>query len=408
MGDTNNQQVQELEQWKASFTGPNAPYKVSQKNGNWYLQSGDVEKYIYVDKNGDLQFVSAEDYVNKILIDYKTPSNLESLRTSLYKKGFLSKTQFTTKDVIALNTAILEAGRSFSVATVQNFVQNPVIGNTKVTQLNSWLTSRPGVRTEGTDSGQGTVTYQTTKEEASRQLDEFFQDLLGEGATDVEKENYYNLLIAEQKKAKVTTTVDAAGNKVVTGTPLDEMDLYRIRAKVLKTRLDGTPLENLTKGDGRIVRDVNDLKEYAASYGVKLDTKQAYDQVVAGLKPGGALTTGRLDEQKQNIKNMAKAFYTNLSGLIDSGVKPSDIANQFAYYKGQLLESPDNAFNIFDEDIQSAMRNNGKEGVMSINEYQTLLRTNPKTKQKWLQSKGAKEEASNYALDILRSFGLMA
>ncbi len=49
-----------------------------------------------------------------------------------------------------------------------------------------------------------------------------------------------------------------------------------------------------------------------------------------------------------------------------------------------------------------------KAGVMSINDYERLLRTSPKTKPIWLKSPGAREEASGYALEILRTFGLMA
>ncbi len=105
---------------------------------------------------------------------------------------------------------------------------------------------------------------------------------------------------------------------------------------------------------------------------------------------------------------MSKAFYGKLAPLIDQGVKISDIANQFAYYKGQTLELPDNAISVFDEDIQEALKNEGKDGVMTLTDYQKLLRTNPKTKQVWLKTKGAKEEASGYAYEILKSFGLMA
>jgi hypothetical protein len=45
---------------------------------------------------------------------------------------------------------------------------------------------------------------------------------------------------------------------------------------------------------------------------------------------------------------------------------------------------------------------------MSLNDYEKLLRTNPKTKPLWLKSSGAREEASGYANDILRMFGLRA
>ena len=128
---------------------------------------------------------------------------------------------------------------------------------------------------------------------------------------------------------------------------------------------------------------------------------------------GGTLTTGQLDQQKAKIRTLAKARYSNLSNLIDEGIKVSDIANQFAYYKGKLLGIADNSVSIFDEDIQLALDNKDASGksqgsVMSLNDYEKLLRTNPKTKPLWLKSTGAKEEASGYALDILRMFGVMA
>jgi hypothetical protein len=91
--------------------------------------------------------------------------------------------------------------------------------------------------------------------------------------------------------------------------------------------------------------------------------------------------------------------------------KLSDIANQFAYYKGQLLGLPDNAISIFDEDIQLALDNKDASGksqgsVMSLNDYAKLLRTISSTKPLWLKSPGSREEASGYANDILRMFGL--
>jgi kynurenine formamidase len=68
---------------------------------------------------------------------------------------------------------------------------------------------------------------------------------------------------------------------------------------------------------------------------------------------------------------------------------------------------PDNAVSVFDEDIQAALKNDGKDGVMTITDYQKYLRTNPKTKPQWLKTKGAKEEAAGYANEILKTFGLI-
>ena len=174
---------------------------------------------------------------------------------------------------------------------------------------------------------------------------------------------------------------------------------------VLKPAIKGTDLEGLTKNNGQVAQDVQEIKEYASSFGIKLDTKQALDKVMGVFTPSGKTD---LDSAKNTIKSMAKGFYGNIAGLIDEGVKPSDIANQYAFYKGRLLGLPDNAISIFDEDIQAALKNEGGKGVMSVTQYQTSLRTNPKTKQNWLRAKGTREEAADYAVEILRSFGVMA
>jgi hypothetical protein len=243
--------------------------------------------------------------------------------------------------------------------------------------------------------------------DTNQDINEFFVEYLGRNATEAEKTDYYNKVNAEEKKAVRTRKV--SGGKVVeTGERLDATDYYRIRASVLAPVVKGTEIEQVTKGNGKIAQDIDELKTFASDYGIKLDTKQALDRVLGGLKPGGSLTTGRLDAQKTALKEMSKVFYGKLAPLIDQGVKISDIAGQFAYYKGQILEMPDNAVSVFDEDIQAALKNEGKEGVMTLTDYQKYLRTNPKTKSQWLKTKGAKEEAAGYANEILKSFGLMA
>jgi hypothetical protein len=246
----------------------------------------------------------------------------------------------------------------------------------------------------------------TTRAETNQDIDEFFVEYLGRKATDAEKTDYYNKVNAEEKKA-VTTRKVSGGKVVQTGEGLDVTDYFRIRASVLAPVVKGTAIEDITKGNGKIAQDVSELKAYASDYGINLDTKQALDKVVSGLKPGGSLTTGQLDAQKTAIKEMSKAFYGKLAPLIDQGVKVSDIASQFAYYKGRILELPDNAVSVFDEDIQAALKNDGKDGVMTVTDYEKYLRTNPKTKSVWLKTKGAKEEAAGYANAILKTFGLM-
>jgi hypothetical protein len=277
---------------------------------------------------------------------------------------------------------------------------------TPLTQsFDGWLNKR--IAMAGASGSPDSGISITTRMETNQDIDEFFVEYIGRKATEAEKTDYYNKVNAEEKKAVRTQKV-SGGKAVETGERLDATDYYRIRASVLAPVVRGTAIEEVTKGNGKIAQDIDELKAFATDYGIKLDTKQALDRVLSGFKPGGSLTTGRLDAQKTAVKEMSKVFYGKLAPLIDQGVKISDIAGQFAYYKGQILEMPDSAVSVFDEDIQAALKNEGKDGVMTLTDYQRFLRTDPKTKQQWLKTKGAKEEAAGYANEILRSFGLMA
>lgn len=348
---------------------------------------------------------------SQIISDVKSANakSLEALRSNLYNRGFMKKQDYQTRSESGFNAAILKAANEHSVESVQSFTIN---GATKFSPFTNWLSGKPAYGADGGTTNIDTEKVSTPKSETDQDINEFFVSMLGRNATEEEKQQYFNAVELAEKNAKRKATISGTTQTTV-DTRLTEEDYYRIKANILKPSVIGTPLETITKGTGSIAQGVASLKEYASAYGIARTTQDLLDDVMEGMKVGGTLTSGNLEQQKAKIRTLAKARYSNLSNLIDEGVKVSDIANQFAYFKGQLLEMPDNAVSIFDTDIQTALDNkdaNGKVqgGVMSITDYERLLRTDPKTKPLWLKTKKAKEEASNYAGDILRMFGLMA
>jgi len=333
--------------------------------------------------------------------------NLESLRKSLYERGYMSERDYVTRSEAALNGAILKSAMEHSVEMVQRYTVN---GVTNFNDYTSWLSGKPAY-TSGAGGGPDTRKISTPKSETDQDINKFFFDMLGRLATENEKTQYFNAVQAAEKNAYSKSTIKGSVQTDV-NTLLTQDDYYRIMANILRPSVIGTPLEKITQGTGKIAQSVATLKEYSASYGVARTAQETLNDVLEGMKVGGTLTTGELDQQKAKIRNLAKARYSNLSNLIDEGLKVSDIANQFAYYKSKILEMPENAISIFDDDIQAALDNrdaNGKSqpGVMGIGDYQMLLRKSPKTREKWLRTGAAREEASGYALSILRSFGLM-
>lgn len=391
--------------------GPTSQSKIASvtttNNGTEWILNGKIdnkegEVFLYIDDAGDYKAYLGADAIRNVYIKNAIATGkLEILRERLYKAGYMNEQQFKTKDATALNGAIVRSARNASVEYVSNYLDTGIESSTS---YNSWLGMRASAGAASDINAGASISSRT---QTDQDIDEFFMDYLGRKATPEEKLDYYTKVNKEEKAAVKRSKV-SGGKQTTTGEYLEETDYYRIRANVLKPAVRGTSLEEITKGNGKIAQDVAELKAFAADYGIKLDSQQALNKVTGGLVPGGSLTTGKLDAEKKSIIEMSKAFYGKLSPLIDQGVKISDISSQFAYYKGKMLELPDTAVSVFDEDIQAALKNEGKDGVMTIADYQKMLRTNPKTKSQWLKTQGAKEEAAGYANSILKSFGLMA
>lgn len=403
---------QTLQDMNEDFGGANAPYQVVKDGNSWILsgtenatQPGRV--YLYIDNNGNYQVLNAEQVRTRYMQDAKTGKGIEYLRQRLYNAGYMQKSEYDTKDAIGLARAITEAASNVSVQAVMDFQDNGILINQS---FDKYLNNAVAANASATGPKSGSGLNLSSKTDTDQDIDDYFYSMLGRRATAAEKTDYYNAVIKEEKAALVKQTTGKDSKTVTVGEYLDAEDYSRIKANIIKPAIKGTELEKLSTGQGEVASKVMELKEYASSYGIRLDTKQALDKIMGVFTPNGKVD---IDSAKNGIKSMAKGFYGNISSLIDEGVKPSDIANQYAYFKGKLLGLPDNSISIFDEDIQSALANKDasgaqKSGVMSIREYEKLLRTSPKTKQKWLESPGAREEASGYAYEILRTFGLMA
>jgi hypothetical protein len=390
--------------------GPNGMFEIAKDGNDWILNGKAISDkpgrvYLYIDPKGDYDILYAEEVRSRYMAEAKAGKGVEYLRKRLYDSGYMNKSEYETKDVVALARSITSAASKISVEAVMNFQDSGIL----ITQgFDALLNKYVGAGTGDGKSGSGLNL--TSRTQTDQEIDDYFFLMLGRRATPAEKKAYFDQVNKEEKAALVKQSTTAGGKTTTVGEFLDADDYSRIKATVLKPAIKGTDLEGLTKNNGQVAQDVQDIKEYASSFGIRLDTKQALDKVMGAFTPSGKTD---LDSVKNTVKSMAKGFYGNISNLIDEGVKPSDIANQYAYFKGKLLGIPDNSISIFDEDIQAAMSNRDasgaqKAGVMSIKDYEKLLRTNPKTREAWLKSPGAREEASGYALEVLRSFGLMA
>lgn len=381
--------------------GPTGPYQITFDQYGRYRQivkkEGDqtVQYFLYVYPDGNFDVVTGTQYVAQVKKD-NPGKKLDSIRESLYRGGFLEKTGYTTKDSNALTTAILRAGSTQSVEQVDSFL---IDKKTKLTPFFDWTTSRPSAGIGGpTKTG-----VASTEADAGERINIFMQQLLDRPATAEEKKAFFNKVKAAEKLA-IVTRKEVGGVDITSGSNLSEDDYRQIAFDTVKSSISKLTDEQIGTGTGALSQSISSLKEYGTQYGIQLSNREAFNQIMNGMVQGGTLSTGKLDSQQQAIKNMAKSFYPNLSQIIDNGGTVSAVADQFASKMSNILEIPAQSLNVFDKRIQKALTNNGKPGVMTLGDFEVLLRNEPE----WARTKNAKEEASSYATSILQSFGLMA
>ena len=384
----------------AKFNETSGEYKITLDENGRYRQlvksvdGQNIQYFLYVYPDGNFDVVTGTKYVAQVKKD--NANNLEKLRNDLFRSGFLSEKDYTTKDSDAFTTAILRAGSKQSVEQVDSFL---IDKQTKLTPFSDWTAGRP----TSADGGPTKSRVETTEVDAAEMINNYTQQLLDRPATEEEKKLFFQKIKSAEKLA-IVVNKNVGGVQVTSGSKLADADYREIAFETLRKSVSSLTDEEIGKGTGALSQSVSSLKEYATQYGINLSNREAFNQVMGGMVEGGTLTTGKLDSQQQSIKNMAKTFYPNMSSIIDGGGTVSGIADQFASIMSRTLEIPANSINVFDKRIQKALANNGKPGVMTTTDFEVLLRNEPE----WAKTKNAKEEAASYATSILQSFGLMA
>ena len=347
-----------------------------------------VPGYVYVDPDG-VNFKISDSLGEIVELYQKDFNNNPEYYQSILNKLKIKKNANPTDRIAALNKYLIDYG----TGVVAAYKTDPSKG---LVPLTKW--------TGGTGSSTTTVDRAlSTRTQSSQELDDFFVQQLGRKATLEEKKDFYNRLRKEESTSGTTTTTSAT-SQVRVGRGLTAVDRQRIMGDVLRPAADLMTGDELLKSGGLLGTYISKLQATARNYGLAYSPDMAKKNILSNYQSGGTLTTGALDAEELTIKTMAKTMYPNLNKLIDSGVKVSSLADQYAYYMGQTLELPDNSIDITkDNYIQQALKNNGQEGSMNLNDFQLGLRKDPR----WAKTKTAKEEASGYVNSILSSFGLV-
>jgi len=382
----------------ADFGGPGVGGRSSiapDANGKPILQTPSrndnktlVPGYVYVDPSGANYKIS--DSLGEVIELYQKDFNNDpKYYQSILDKLKIKKNANPTDRIAVLNKYLIDYG----TGVVAAYKTDPSKG---LVPLSKW--------TGGTGSSVTTVDRAlSTKAQASQELDDFFVEQLGRKATLEEKKDFYNRLRKEESTSGITATTSETARTSV-GRGLRPIDRQRIMGDVLRPAAELMTGDELLKSGGLLGTYISKLQATARNYGLAYSPDMAKKNVLSNYQSGGTLTSGSLEAEELGIKSIAKTIYPNLGKLIDSGVKVSSLADQYAYYMGQTLELPDNSIDITkDTYIQNALKNGGQEGSMNLNDFELSLRKDAR----WAKTKNAREEASSYVNSILSSFGLV-
>ena len=335
---------------------------------------------------------------NKMLTDATaTPGGVDALFEKLYKNGLLSEETYKSKNVSAddFNKGLLYSVRKFSIETVDKYTLK---GDKKPVNFTDFLST--GFKPAKPTSKTSYDAVVTKRQDAAEDADQFFMANLGRNATKEEENAYYELLREAEKKAVTATTVkyDAEGNQIgrtSTGDLMSELDKTLLLGKVAGKAIQGSDINTLLTAGGAAAKDVNSILAYAKNYGVVLTKEQAISYVANNFRKGQ-----NIEASRAKILQIAKSQpqYAAISDKITNDVSVKELAGNYIYQKAQTLELNMDAIDVFDKDIQD-----GLTGNLSMTDFNKKLRVNPA----WANTKNAKEEAANYATDILKSFGLM-
>jgi len=331
----------------------------------------------------------------KILTDaQKQPGGVESLLGRLYKAGLIKKETYNGKKLESsdFSSGLMYALREFSKKTVRDY---ELSGIKEPISFDQYLDKE--FTPKGPEVNYSSVT--TTRDTAASDLDRFMMQYLGVGATKKQHDEYYKQLRALEKKAIVTTTSTETSRNTA-GEFIDEVDKMELMRKVAGKALEGSDIDTVLKSGAGAAQAVNGVLAYAKRYGINLNNKDALGYVANELKQG----QGDLKKINSKILAISKATYSNLSDVISEDVSLAELASNYRYNMAQVLELSPDTIDVLNPTIQTALKNNGNKGVMNLTDFDRMLRNDPR----WGKTKNAREEASKYAYDILRDFGLMA
>lgn len=357
-----------------------------------------------------------------------TGNNIQNYKAQLrayYPSDKAFRVSYSTKDKdVSFQQAIK---RAFSEVSVSNFNSGTANAEEKkknpsaplaqsLYTFDSYVLSRPQVATPTTSSERtgGLTTRQDALAEFYRTVQQYVGDPALVNNLPTLAEAYWEKLHAAEmaRQSSGFSKTDIFGNRIsssVSYTQMTEQDRLEMRIGLItkggevkdkkgtvkkSTGIIGVAPDALQNSGGVIGDAYTQLTQHAYDMGIPVDKVGLIERAAKSIIPGGSI-----DQQKKSLTQAAKVYYPTLAKSIDEGLKVSDIAAAFQRKKEAELELMDNSVNIFDDNVQKALRN--EKGIMDENDFIAGVRQDPN----WRYTKKANEASAGFLNTILKTWG---
>lgn len=293
-----------------------------------------------------------------------------------------SLSSFVTPELLAAGRAALEAGRT---------------GKDKVPP-------KSGVFTRNYTSNN--IPADSTLKDT---INKVFQKYYGRDASQTELTTYVPQLQARYKSksgASKSVVKETYKNGVLTDTQYltadNEDPSIFLENKIQAQLVAGVQeLNELDIPEGPSGKYFIEVKNLAYNNGIKLADADATTYA-------NKIVAGQLDEDTvyNTIRESAASAFPSLADKIKAGIDLKTLASPYIQSMSDILEIPNTAIDLFDQQIRSAMAYtlpDGKVGTKSIYNFEKELRKDDR----WQYTNKAREQAASVATTVLRDFGFM-